>query len=483
MLIESVLLALGGGLVGVVLSLWATSALSSFRLPAPIPLDLSIGLDWRVLLYAFALSVGTGLLFGFVPAWVASHPNVMSALKGEDALARPERRWSLRNILVVAQIAISVVLLCATGLFLRSLQSAAGIDTGFRSSGVLMMAVDPSVHGYTPERTTQLLSQLRERIATLPSVTSVAYADLVPLSGGGRSDGMVADGRPAPPTGPIGTELYMVSPGYFETMGIPRIAGPDFSNERPDAPKVAIVNQEFAHRLFGHDNPIGQTVNGGGVTYQIIGVVKNIKSRTLGEETRPVLYRSLAQNIAGDPSFNGNSLMIRSDGDPANLANAVRREISSLDPTLAVYNIETMKEHLHDALFLPRLAGTLFGVFGFIGLLLASIGLYGVISYSVSRRTQEIGIRMALGAQIGAVQRMIVSQGMRLAVIAMVLGLPAAFALAKFSTSFLYGVRPHDLATFTAAPLFLAGVALLACWIPSRRASRVDPIKALRYDG
>ena len=142
-----------------------------------------------------------------------------------------------------------------------------------------------------------------------------------------------------------------------------------------------------------------------------------------------------------------------------------------------------MKEHLHDALFLPRLAGTLFGVFGFIGLLLASIGLYGVISYSVSRRTQEIGIRMALGAQIGAVQRMIVSQGMRLALIAMVLSLPAAFALAKFSTSFLYGVRPHDLATFTAAPLFLAGVALLACWIPSRRASRVDPIKALRCDG
>jgi predicted permease len=482
MLIESVLLALGGGLVGVVLSLWATSALSSFRLPAPIPLDLSIGLDWRVLLYAFALSVGTGLLFGFVPAWVASHPNVMSALKGEDALARPERRWSLRNILVVAQIAISVVLLCATGLFLRSLQSAAGIDTGFRSSGVLMMAVDPSVHGYTPERTTQLLSQLRERIATLPSVTSVAYADLVPLSGGGRSDGMVADGRPAPPTGPIGTELYMVSPGYFETMGIPRIAGPDFSNERPDAPKVAIVNEEFAHRLFGHDNPIGQTVNGGGVTYQIIGVVKNIKSRTLGEETRPVLYRSLAQNIAGDPSFNGNSLMIRSDGDPANLANAVRREISSLDPTLAVYNIETMKEHLHDALFLPRLAGTLFGVFGFIGLLLASIGLYGVISYSVSRRTQEIGIRMALGADRARVVRHVLSDGLRPVAIGMVIGISAAFALGRLLSSVLFHVTPRDPQIFALAVVTLVIVAIAACFIPARRASRVDPINALRSE-
>jgi predicted permease len=483
MLIESTLLALGGGVFGIVLSLWATSALSSFHLPAPIPLDLSIGLDWRVLLYVFALSVGTGLLFGFVPAWAASHPNLMNALKGEDALARPERRWSLRNILVVAQIAISMVLLCATGLFLRSLQRAAGIDTGFRSSGVLMMAVDPSVHGYTPERTTQLLTQLRERISSMPSVTSVAYSDLVPLSGGGRSDGFTADGRPAPPGGPAGTELYMVSPGYFETMGIPRIAGRDFANESPEAPKVAIVNEEFAQRLFGRDNPIGQRVNGAGVPYQIIGVVRNIKSRTLGEQTRPVLYRSLAQNIAGDPSFNGNSLMIRSDGDPANLANAVRREISSLDPTLAVYNIETMKEHLRDALFLPRLAGTLFGVFGLIGLLLASIGLYGVISYSVSRRTQEIGIRMALGAQIGAVQRLIVTQGMRLALVAMALGLPAAFVLARFSTSFLYGVRPHDIATFTAVPLFLAVVTLFACWIPSRRASRVDPIKALRCDG
>jgi predicted permease len=483
MLLESILLALAGGLVGVVLSLWATSALSSFHLPAPIPLDLSIGLDWRVLLYAFALSVGTGLLFGFVPAWIASHPNLMSALKGEDALARPERRWGLRNILVVAQIAISVVLLCATGLFLRSLQSAASIDTGFRSSGVLMMAIDPAVHGYTPDRTTQLLAQLRERIATLPSVASVAYADLIPLSGGGRSDGMVAEGRPTPPTGPVMTELYMVSSGYFETMGIPRVTGDDFTSESQTAPKVAIVNEEFARRFFAHDNPIGQIVKGGGVTYRIIGVVANIKSRTLGEETRPVLYRSLNQNITGDPSFNGYSLIVRSDTDPANLTAGVRREIASLDPSLAIFNIQTMTEHLRDALFLPRLAGTLFGVFGGIGLLLAAIGLYGVMSYSVSRRTQEIGIRMALGAQIGAVQRMIVAQGMRLVIIAVALGLPVAFALARFSTSILYGVRPHDLATFTAVPLFLTLVTLTACWIPSRRASRIDPIKALRCDG
>jgi predicted permease len=483
MLMESVLLSSGGGLFGFVLSLWSTSALSSFRLPAPIPLNLSVTVDWRVLLYSFALSVVAGLVFGFAPAWIASRPTILNALKGEDALARPGRRWSLRNILVVAQITVSLVLLCATGLFLRSLQSAAKIDIGFRSRGVLMMAVDPQVHGYTSTRTMQLMSELRRHVAELPEVTSVASTDNVPLSGGGRSDGMIAEGRPVPSGEAPSTELYMASPDYFTTMGIPRIAGRDFSDESPTGPKVAIVNEELVRRLFNHDDPIGQRVSGGGETYQIVGVVKDIKSRFLGEDIRPVLYRSIDQNISSDPSGNGYSLMIRYEGDPSSLAAGVRHEINSLDPSLAIFNTQTMEEHLHDALFLPRLAGTLFGVFGFIGLLLASVGLYGVMNYSVSRRTHEIGIRMALGAQTGAVQRMIVSQGMWLTLIAVALGLPAALAVAKFATSILYGVRPHDLLTFTTVPLVLLAVALLACWIPSRRASRVDPMKVLRCDG
>jgi len=481
-LMESMLLALAGGLLGVVLSLWATQALSAFRFPAPVPLDLSVVVDWRVLLYTFALSAGTGLLFGLAPAWSAARPVLASALKGEDALARPGRYWTLRNVLVVAQVAMSLVLLCATGLFLRSLQSASAMDIGFRSRGVLAMSVDPRVHGYTAERTTRFLTELRRRVAALPGVASAACTDLAPLSEGGRRDEFHAEGRPNAGGPDPGVDLYMVTPGYFETLGIPRIAGRDFVDETAGGPRVAVVNEAFVERLFKNENAIGRRVTGGGATYEIAGVVKNIKSRTLGEELRPVLFRSLAQSIGGDPSFLGYSVLVRSGASPTALAGAVRREIHSLDPTLAIFNAETMDEHLRKALFLPRLAGTLFGVFGVTGLVLAAVGLYGVMSYSVGRRTREIGIRLALGAQAGEVRRLIVRQGMLLTSIAVALGLAAALAVAKFSAAFLYRVRPHDLATFTGVPVFLAAVAFLACWIPSRRAARLDPLTALRHD-
>ena len=482
MLTESVMLAIGGGLFGVVLSLWATRALSTFQTPAPVPLDLSLNVDWRVLLYTFAVSVGSGLLFGLAPAWAASRTILSSALRGVDMLRRPGRRWTLRNVLVVAQIAMSLVLLCATGLFLRSLQSAAGIDIGFRSQGLLMMSVDPREHGYTAERTVQLLSQLRGRVAALPGVRSAACTDVAPLSMGNRSDGFSVEGRPETLDLNSSVDLYMATAGYFDTMGIPQIAGRDFANESATAPRVAVVNEAFVRQLFKNENPIGQRVSGGGVSYQIIGMVKNAKSRTLGEQLRPVLYRSLAQSVASDPSFLGYTVVVRSAGDAAGLASAVRGEIRALDPTLAVFNIETMEEHLRGALFLPRLAGTLFGVFGVMGLLLAAVGLYGLMSYSVNRRTREIGIRMAMGAHPAGVQRLIVRQGMVLTLIAVALGLGAAFAVTKLFTSILYGVRPHDLLTFTVVPVFLTGVAALACWIPSRRAARVDPLVALRYE-
>ena len=484
MLVESILLSLAGGLLGTLLSLWATSALSAFRIPAPVPLNISLTVDWRVLLYTFALSVGTGLLFGVVPAWIASRPILTRALKGEDALVRPGRRITLRNILVVSQIAMSIVLLCATGLFLRSLEGASSIDIGFRSRDVLMLSVDPRVHGYTPERTTQFLTQLRDRVSTLPGVVSVAATDSVPLAGGNRADGLHAEGQPNSGPDPI-VELYMATPGYFETMGIPRLAGRDFANEAPgapDAPKAAIINQALAEHSFGKTNPIGRQLKGGGATYQIIGVVKNIKSRTLGEDTRYVLFRSLAQSTGSDPSFLGYQLIVHTAGDSTTIANSVRQQIHDLDATMAIYDVETMQEHLRKALFLPRLAGTLFGVFGCIGLTLAAIGLYGVMSYSVSRRTHEIGIRIALGAQLHAIRHLILRQGMLLTAIAIALGLPTAWAVAKFSSSFLYGVRPHDAITFTAVPLFLAVVALLASWIPARRAAKVDIQTALRYE-
>lgn len=481
MLVESLLLALAGGLFGTLLTLWATSALSAFRIPAPVPLDTTITVDWRVLLYTFVLSVGAGLVFGFGPAWIAARPILASALKGEDGFARPGR-LSLRNVLVVAQIVMSLVLLCATGLFLRSLQNAVSMDIGFRPRDVLMFSVDPRVHGYTPERTAQFLEQLRERVAALPGVLSVAATDSAPLTGGNRSDGFHVEGE-SKSTGPDpSVELYMATPGYFETMGIRRLAGRDFAHEAANATKVAIVNRAFAEHFFPRGNPIGRRVVGAGVSYEIIGVVDNIKSRTLGEDTRYVLFRSLTQSTESDPSFLGYQLLVYFRGAPAPITGAIRRQIRNLDPALAVYNIQTMQEHLRQALFLPRLAGTLFGVFGFSGLVLAAIGLYGVMNYSVSRRTREIGIRIALGAQLGAVRRLILRQGMVLTVIAMAIGLPAAFALAGVLSSFLYGIRPHDAITFIVVPLFLAVVAFLSSWIPAYRAARIDPQTALRYE-
>jgi predicted permease len=481
LLLESVLLAFGGGITGVLLSMWATHALSSFKLPVPIAMDLSVHVDWRVLVYAFGMSVIAGVVCGFIPAWTASRPAIPNALKGEEPLLRLGRRWSLRSVLVVTQITLSLVLLCGSGLFLRSLSSAAKMDVGFRSRGVVMMSIDPQLHRYTPERAVVMLNAVRERMVALPGVMSATITDGVPLSMGHRSDGFVVPGRPKL-QGETGVELYMAGPAYFETLGIARIAGRGIGDENPAGSKVGVVNEEFVRRFFQGENPIGHIVNGGGESYTIIGVVKNTKARTIGEDQRAVLYRSLAQSIAKDPSGDGYTVMVRYEGDSAALTHAMEHEIHAVDPSLAIFNTTTMEEHMREALFLPRFVGTLFSVFGIAGILLATIGLYGVMSYTVSRRTKEIGVRMALGARAADVQTMVVRGGMRLALVAVALGLPLALAAAKLTTSLLYGVKPWDVATFTLVPLLLIAVSLIACWIPSRRASRVDPMVALRVD-
>jgi predicted permease len=482
MLIESLLLGLGGGAVGVLLSLWSTHALSSLHLPAPVPLDLSVRVDWRVLLYSFALSAVSGLLLGIAPAWAAARPRLANALKGEDALARPGRRISLRNLLVVAQIAMSVVLLCVTGLFLRSLQSAADIDIGFRSHNLLMMSIDPRVHGYTPERTVQFLTQLRQRAAALPGVVSAVVTDVAPLNGGNRSDGFTIAGKPAKDASYSNADLYMVTTGFFEALGMPRMMGRDFGAETPNGPRTAVVNQAFVQHVFGGQNPIGQHVQGGNLTYEIIGAVGNAKSRTLGEETRSMLYRSLDQTVADDPSLMGYTLIVHTAGNPVAIEETVRRQIHALDPNMAIYNEETMEQHVRTAYILPRLAAMLFGTFGCIGLVLAAVGLYGVMSYAVTRRTREIGIRMALGAQPGTVERLVLRQGLVLTLIALALGWPAAWMLARMASSFLYGIQPHDALTFALVPPFLAVIALAACYIPARRAASIDPMRALRTE-
>jgi ABC-type antimicrobial peptide transport system permease subunit len=256
----------------------------------------------------------------------------------------------------------------------------------------------------------------------------------------------------------------------------------EFGIENPSAPKVTIVNEELVRRFFPGQNPIGRRIVDGDVSYEIVGIVKNTKSRTIGEDQRPIMFRSFEQTIEKDPSMDGYQFMVRYQGDPAVLLDAVRREINAQDASLAVFNVQTMDEHIHDALFLPRLVETLFTVFGSIGVLLASVGLYGVVNYSVSQRTKEIGIRMALGARTAAVQKLIVRGGVWLFLVSSGLGLPIALVGAKLATSMLYGVRPYDVATFTVVPIILFVITVVACWYPARRASRVDPMIALRVD-
>ena len=476
MMIESLLLALGGGLGGLLLSAFSTRALSSFRLPLPLPIDLNFALDAKVLLYTFTLAVLTSFFFGFAPSWFASRTQMTGALRGEEPGAGRMRRFGMRNILVVAQVSLSLVLLIATGLFLRSLQKASSIDTGFRSQGILMMAVDPLLQGYKPERAVQFLDQAEIRVKALPGVQSVAWTDVVPLSMGGISHGFEVPGKPKVEGRRMSAEVRTVSEDYFRTLAIPVVRGRSFGGAEP--PHVIMINEALASRQFPGEDPVGQHLKFREVTWEIVGVVRNAKARTLGEEQRQEIYRLLRQNTSAEGLFLGYTLLVAGSPAPA----AVRQEIADLDSALVVFDQRTMEQHLEKAQVLPRLTATLFGVFGAAGLLLAAVGLYGVMSYSVSRRTREIGIRMALGSSSTNVLGMVLRQGYTLAAIAMGFGLAVSLAFARMASSILYGVKPVDPVTFIGVPLFLAAVVLLATGIPARRAARVEPLRALRYE-
>ena len=479
MMIESLLLAVVGGLVGVLLSVFSTQALASFRLPMPLPIDLNLSLDGKVMLYTFGLALLTAFFFGFAPAWLASRTQMTGALKGEESAGGRTRRFGLRNVLVVAQVSLSLILLIGTGLFLRSLQKASSIDIGFRSQSILMLGVDPLLQGYKPERSQQFLDQAEERVRALPGVQSAAWTDIVPLSIGGNSTGFDVPGRQKAEDGRRHADVRTVSEGYFDTLGIPVIRGRSFGSAPP--PHAILINEALAARQFTGEDPVGQRLRFRDATWEIIGVVRNAKSRTLGEAQRQEIFRLLRQNASGEGLFLGYTLLVAGGGTET-LAPAVRREIANIDPAMVVFDQRTMEQHLENALVLPRMAATLFGVFGGAGLLLAAVGLYGVMSYSVSRRTREIGIRMALGSSSSSVLGMVLRQGFTLAAVAMALGLAVSLALARLASAILYGVKPIDPITFIGVPLFLAGVVLLATGIPARRAARVEPLRALHYE-
>ena len=481
LLIESFLLALSGAGVGFLIAAGAARAISNFQLPLPFPVVFDFNVDLRVALFTFGLSLITALLFGLVPALRASRPDLVNALKDGPALFGRVGRAGLRNALVVVQVALSLVLLTTAGLFLRSMGNASSIDIGFRSDNILMMAVDPKLQNYSHDKTVQFLSQVRERVSVLPGVSSVSFVDIVPLSIGGTNNNFDADAIKDHPKQSVDANVNNIGNGYFQTLGIPLLRGRDF-NLQIDDKHVAIVNETMASNLFPGQDPIGRAIRQDTETYTIVGVARNSKSRTIGE--KPVNAAYLFLNAAPEKamSFFGTTIIVKTTVNPRGLARSVREQIAILDPNMAVFNDETMQEHVDKSLLLPRISALLLGIFGMVGLTLAAIGLYGVMSYSVRSRTREIGIRMALGAKPRTVLRMVLRQGLVLTGIGLGIGLLIALLLGRFTASVLYGTSGTDLLTFSVVSLVLLATATLAILVPASRAARVEPTKALRYE-
>jgi len=481
LLTESILLSLAGAVVGFGLAAVAVRAVSHFELPLPFPILFDFNVDSRVLAFTAGLSILTGVLFGLTPALRATRPDLVAALKNESTIFGRLRGFGLRNTLVVAQVAMSLVLLASAGLFLRSLQNASSIDIGMKPGNILIMAFDPKLHNYSREKTRQFVSQLRERVAALPGVRSVSFVDTLPLSIGGSSyDFKMAGGKNGAEHG-VNADVYSVGSGYFETMGIPLLRGRDF-NRQSDDEHVAIVNETMARNAFGNADPLGRQMTADKVAYTIVGVARNSKSRTLGENSKNCAYLFVEAAPEKVFSFFGISLIVKTAVNPAALARPVKAEIAALDPALAVFNSETMQQHVDKSMLLPRISALLLGVFGTVGLGLAAVGLYGVMSYSVRRRTREIGIRMALGANPRGVLGMVLRQGMILTVVGLAIGLAIALALGRFTASLLYGISGTDRLTLAAVSLVLFLAALAASLFPAYRAAHVEPTTALRYE-
>ncbi|MBA2340497.1 MAG: ABC transporter permease [Pyrinomonadaceae bacterium] len=482
LLTESILLALVGGAFGLIVVLWLTELPLWFSLPTPVPIALDFSPDARVLLFALCFSILTGLIFGIAPALQATRADVLPALKDESATASfTPRRFSLRNLLVVAQVAVSLVLLVGAGLFLRSLGNAQSIDVGFRADNVLIMTPEVGIQGYTEAKGAEFYRQLIERVGTLPGVEAVSLAEMVPLGFSSQRGSVEIEGRASQPGEDNEYNFNTVSPGYFETMNIKLVAGRDFTvSDREGAPGVVIINEAFARLFWPNQNPLGKRLSREGAEgpfLEVIGVARDAKYNTLGEDTLPYFYQPFWQHYRSEMT-----LQVRSVGDPRTLLAPVREQIRLLDKNLPVSNVRTLNEHLSGALLLPRIGAGLLGAFGFLALLLASVGLFGVMSFSVARRTREIGIRMALGARGADVLKLVLREGMTLVIVGVCLGLAASFALTRAMTSLLYGVSATDPLTFAGVALLLTSVALVASYIPARRASKVDPMIALRYE-
>jgi predicted permease len=478
LLTESLLLSFCGALFGLLLAFWATDLLVNLVVRSQFSLEIHP--DFRVLAFTLCLAVLTGILFGLATAIQATRADLTSALNNESStLATGGSRFELRKILVVAQVAISMLLLVGAGLFVRTLQNLKGIDLGFRADKVLLLSVNPSLNGYSPDQVRNFDAQLLERVGTLPGVQSASLADM-PLLGGVWIDGLSVEGYQAPAGQDMSMRGKKVGPKFFETMGITLLMGRDFNTQDgPAAGKVAIINETLAHEFFGQANPLGRRIGVGSKEpdREIIGVIKDTKYGGLKEPVPHTVYVPLAQ---AEGKSAERTLHVRTAGEPKNLIAALRHEVQSLDKNLPVYEVRTFTELVAESLSQERIIATLSGCFGLIALLLAAVGLYGVMAYTVVSRTREMGVRLALGAQTGDLLRLVVVQGMRLALFGIIIGLAGAFAATRLLRGLLFGVGTIDPLTFISIALLLVLVALLACYLPARRATKVDPMVALR---
>jgi predicted permease len=480
-LTESLLLSMLGGTAGLLLAMWTTDLIRHYASATPLA-HLDLGLDKAVLAFTSIVSVATGIIFGLAPALQVSRPDLTTALKGDGAAGAgtTHRRSRLRRAFVVAQVTLSVVLLIGAGLFLRSMRGAQSIDPGFRVDKGLTVPVDLGLMRYTKERGLTFYEELQARVSAQPGVESASVMQFVPLGFSFAQREIIREGATRE-DGSHGTGYNVVGAGYFKTMGIALVRGREFTSEdREGAPPVVVVNETLARRLWPNEEAVGKRVNlegGAGAFAEVVGVARDGKYASLGETARPFVYEPMLQSY--NPRM---TLVVRTKEDPRGVAGAVKTQLRVLEPKLPVAEAKTLAEQVALSLFPARVAAWLLGSFGLLALVLAGVGIYGIVAYSVSQRTHEIGVRLALGATGRDVLRMVVGEGLRVVALGIALGLALALAATRLVASFLYGVSATDFATFTVIPLLLAAVALLASYIPARRAARVDPMTALRYE-